>query len=557
MDSSKTATLAPRRFRMLASACATSLLLTGAGLASAHGTASGSETGPKNVLVFVADGLGHNQIAATNLYETGQSMWMLDTDTGTGETSYVEGDPVQTYETWGHAAMSTYDAEGSYNPEAAWSDFGYVRDGWTESAESATAMATGHKTSDDKVGLDADGNVVENVTERALSLGKAAGVVSSVPFSHATPAAFAVHAESRYDTHDIAASMIDSDLSVVMGAGHPYFDDDNEPVDTPDFEHIPESSFESLSSGATDWSYIEERDDFEALATSDDPPEHVFGIAQVFGTLQQARERTGEEEEPYEVPLNEGVPTLETMTEGALNVLGEDQNGLFLMVESGATDWAGHHNEIGRVIEEMQDFNRSVESAVDWVETESSWDETLIIIASDHETGYLSGPDSDPHWTPLEGAEGELPSVGWYNENFHTNMLVPMFAAGAGSQDLLDRATNTDPVRGAYLDNTDIGSVILDELWAEDAPVDAVADLRASLDAYVESGDVGGPLRSQLGNALQQAHHHAEGGREEQAAKAVERSIRHLEEPKPPDTLTAEANEDLHTQAVAILDMLR
>jgi alkaline phosphatase len=55
------------------------------------------------------------------------------------------------------------------------------------------------------------------------------------------------------------------------------------------------------------------------------------------------------------------------MTKAALNILGQDEDGIFLMVEGGAVDWAAHANATGRIIEEQIDFNKSVKSAVDWV----------------------------------------------------------------------------------------------------------------------------------------------------------------------------------------------
>lgn len=46
------------------------------------------------------------------------------------------------------------------------------------------------------------------------------------------------------------------------------------------------------------------------------------------------------------------------------------------------------------------------------MEENSSWDETLLIVTADHETGYLSGPSDEDHWKPLTGEAGELPRTG-------------------------------------------------------------------------------------------------------------------------------------------------
>ena len=47
-----------------------------------------------------------------------------------------------------------------------------------------------------------------------------------------------------------------------------------------------------------------------------------------------------------------------------------------------------------------------------------------------------------------------------FNGSDHTNALVPLFAAGPGSGTLVGRAKRQDPVRGAYLDNTDVGALL-------------------------------------------------------------------------------------------------
>ncbi len=90
------------------------------------------------------------------------------------------------------------------------------------------------------------------------------------------------------------------------------------------------------------------------------------------------------------------------MTKAALNVLDDDPNGFFIMIEGGAVDWAAHANQSGRLIEEMNDFNKSIEAVIRWIDTNSNWNETLVIITADHETGHLTGPGSGSDKTRLE-----------------------------------------------------------------------------------------------------------------------------------------------------------
>ena len=57
------------------------------------------------------------------------------------------------------------------------------------------------------------------------------------------------------------------------------------------------------------------------------------------------------------------------------------------------------------------------------------------------------------------------PTHEYYSGN-HTNMVVPFFFRGAGSADILDSVTGTDPVRGEYINNVTIANLTLDKWWA-------------------------------------------------------------------------------------------
>jgi len=411
---------------------------------------------PQNVIILISDGCSYNQIDAASYYQYGQP-------------------GVQVYERFPvHLGMSTYMSGGEYSPSLAWSNFDYLKSGATDSAAAATTMSTGSKTYEGAIGVGPDQTDLIHLIELFEKRGKATGVISSVQWSHATPAGFVAHNTSRQNYAEIAQEMIyDSAVDVIMGGGHPWYDADGMRQSTPNsYQYVGgeltwHDMVAGIAGGDADgdgdedpWVLIQTREEFQTLARGK-TPKRVVGVARVYQTLQQ--ERRGDQfADPYDVIQIPSVPTLEEMTRAALNVLDNDKDGFFLMIEGGAVDWAGHGNQSGRVIEEQIDFNRSVEAVVEWVQANSDWSETLVIVTGDHETGYLTGPDSDPDWNPLvnNGAD-VLPGMKWHSSS-HTNQLVPFYAIGRGARRFEKKADEIDPVRGPFIDNTEIAEVLFD-----------------------------------------------------------------------------------------------
>jgi alkaline phosphatase len=421
----------------------------------------------KNIIVMISDGWGFNHMQAMSYYEYGL-------------------DARQVYNRFPFQfAMSTWEVEKAadncppgYDPALAWSSFDYVRYPCaTDSASAATAMAAGVKTYNGYIGVDVDGNPVMNALELAEAKGKATGVITSVEWSHATPAAHVVHNISRNNYDAIAQAMVyTSAADVVMGGGHPWYDKDGLMKATPNtFKYVGgQATWDALVAGtaggdadgdgiADPWVLVQTRAEFQALMNGP-TPKRVLGTAQVYETLQQGRSGDAKAA-PYVVPETKTVPTLQEMTVAALNILDDDPDGLYLMIEGGAVDWASHSNQSGRMIEESIQFERAVEAVVDWVQKNSNWGETLLIITGDHETGYLWGPGSNPAWTPIvNNGAGNLPGMQW-NSPEHTNSLMLLSAKGDAARMFSRYADQYDPVRGWYLDNTELAQLVF---WAMD-----------------------------------------------------------------------------------------
>jgi alkaline phosphatase len=395
---------------------------------------------PQNIIFIIVDGGGFNHINALDYYQYGRK----------GDAPF-EKFPVT-------LAVTTYPAGGSYDPIKAAEDFNYVRTGSTDSAAAATALSTGVKTSNGELGIDVNGSRLENIIERCEKLGMSTGVVTTVPITDATPAGFVAHQQSRKGYEQIADEMINqSALEVLFGCGNPFFDDNDRKLDgRGSFKYIGSKKiWDSLiESSAGKWTLIQSKQEFLNLAQGQ-TPKRVLGVAQAATTLQE--KRSGKSVVPFDVPFNRNVPNLSEMTKAALNILDDDNDGFFIMIEAGAVDWASHDNNRARMIEEMVDFDNDMKTVVEWVEKKSSWQKTLVIVTADHECGYLTGPDKSRFVTG--NGKGRLPKM-QFNSKDHTNSLVFFYARGQGSKLFEQSAKNKDPLYGRCIDNTDIAKVI-------------------------------------------------------------------------------------------------
>jgi alkaline phosphatase len=286
----------------------------------------------------------------------------------------------------------------------------------TDSASAATALATGTKTASGNIawrpGDRPSGGLTTIAEEFRARRGGAIGVVTTVPFDHATPAAFVSHNTGRshyytgyrgYNGLGIADEiilMVKPD--VVIGGGHPLFE--NPGFDTQKGS-ISESLYQDLQSSA-DYVLAEKRagaDGARTLAEAADRAvaqgKKLFGL---FGgesgsfTLPVPEDRPGT---PRLARPSAEDPTLKDATLAALTVLGRNPKGFFLMVEQGDIDWANHDNDFRGMIATVADLDEAVRGAIAYVDRpgdDIDWTNTVLIVTADHATGGLRLNPSKP-----------------------------------------------------------------------------------------------------------------------------------------------------------------
>lgn len=330
-----------------------------------------------------------------------------------------------------------YDATlGGATPWDARADLGYLigrhrgqPHAVTDSAASATSLCTGRKTYNDAINIDPAGAPLEPIAVALQRQGFGVGVVTSVPVSHATPACAYAANVSRDDYQDIARDQLGEPsvsrrmplpgLDVVIGCGFGV-DAAEDAGQGRNFERgnkfVAASTLRRIDA-AEGGRYVVARRTTGlpgAAVLAEAAQDAIARNLRLFGFFGAAEghlpfSTANHDHAPVVVPegdrtKREGLaakyggpirysaadiaenPTLADMTRAALAVL-DARDRFWLMVEAGDVDWACHGNNIDNCIGAVQDGDAAFRAVVEWVEARDAWDDTAVIVTSDH--GHL------------------------------------------------------------------------------------------------------------------------------------------------------------------------
>jgi alkaline phosphatase len=235
----------------------------------------------------------------------------------------------------------------------------------TDSAASATALATGRKVRNGVISWCEEDGELPTVLEEARAAGKAVGLVTTTRLSHATPAAFSAHCESRNMEERIARQELYSGVDVLLGGGGRYFED---LIDT---------------AAVLGYTIVRTSDELRAL--------DMRRCDRVLGLFADSHMS-------YEIDRDgSGQPSLAEMTAAAIARLERDMDGFFLMVEGGRIDHACHDNDPATALRDLLAFDEAVGIALEHADRRRG---TLLLATADHETGGMGlssvwGEDGD------------------------------------------------------------------------------------------------------------------------------------------------------------------
>ncbi|PHS13742.1 MAG: alkaline phosphatase [Blastopirellula sp.] len=287
---------------------------------------------------------------------------------------------------------------------------------YTDSASSAASMMCGIKTYNNAINVDAEGTPIASIAHRAQAEGYAVGAVSSVPISHATPACAYAHNVHRNDYQDITRDLLGlpsifhaatplQGLDVLIGAGHGSIKE-KDSAQGENFVagniYLTDDDLKSVNV-ANGGNYIVAQrtegvsgsENLQAAAVkAAKQSKRLFGYYGVGSTkhlpfqtadggYDPTNGRSKKSEKYTEADLHEN-PTLAEMTQAALTVIGQNPKGSWLLVESGDVDWANHDNNLDNSIGAVNSGDAAVKVITDWVEKNSNWSESVLIVTADH-----------------------------------------------------------------------------------------------------------------------------------------------------------------------------
>lgn len=329
----------------------------------------------KNIILFVGDGMGVSTITAARILD-GQNKGLA------GEENLLS------FEHFPFTGLAK-----TYNVDAQTPD----------SAGTMTAIITGVKTDAGIIAIDetvergdcktVKDNELVSALELAEIAGRSTGFVTTTRVTHATPAAtYAKSPERNWEDisdmpaaalaagcEDIASQLVsfesrlkqrfpESDringMEVMMGGGRRHFLPESEGGDRTDKRNLIQAWQQQYPEGR----YIEDQTGFDTIDPAKTPQLlALFNPSHMQYEADRVNDRQGE-------------PSLSEMTAKAIEVLDNNPEGFFLLVEGGRIDHAHHAGNAFNALNDTIELSRAVETALNKVNT----DETLIMVTADH-----------------------------------------------------------------------------------------------------------------------------------------------------------------------------
>ncbi|WP_324007402.1 alkaline phosphatase [Aeromonas dhakensis] len=340
-------------------------LVSTALLAALGGAAQAQASDAKNVILFIGDGMGPTVLTATRLYKVGEE----------GNLEIMKLARSARIKTFSNDAQTTDSAPSM----AAYTTGVKMNNEVIAMSSDTKAVAPGKDVNGNK-GINNctsdNGKPVPTILELAKAAGKSVGAVTTTELTHATPAATYSHICHRDAAYAIAEQAVPGGagfntalgdgVDVLMGGGANHWTPYNSTSNKGGRADGRDLTAELTAQG---YHYVTTKDDLAGVNSG-----KVLGLFSAKSHLDYELDRVAKGAASTQ-------PSLSEMTAKAIDLLSQNSQGYFLMVEGGRIDHALHGTNAKRSLTDAVALDEAVKTALGKVDLK----DTLIVVTADHD----------------------------------------------------------------------------------------------------------------------------------------------------------------------------
>jgi alkaline phosphatase len=253
----------------------------------------------------------------------------------------------------------------------------------TDSAAASSSWGGGIRVNNGALNTNPDGSENTPIWKKFKATGKAAGCVTTVPITHATPAGFLISSKQRNDQPGIALKYLNEKYDVLLGGGTEFFSATKREDKADVYGQFKKAGYQVVQNRA---------DLLNQTSAANTPLLGVFHEDGLPYSLDRATDAS----------IQTAIPTLAEMTSTAIKRLSKHKEGFVLQVEAGKVDWAAHANDIGGLLYDQIAFDDALAVAMEFAESNK---DTLVIVTTDHgnaNPGLFSGSKANSNFDRIQ-----------------------------------------------------------------------------------------------------------------------------------------------------------
>ena len=332
--------------------------------AALGGLSQAQASDAKNVILFIGDGMGPSVLTATRLYKVGEE----------GDLEMMKLPRSARIKTFSHDAQTTDSA-----PSMAAYTTGVKMNNEVIAMSSDTQAVAPAKDINGNKGINNctgdNGTPVPTILELAKAAGKSVGAVTTTELTHATPAATYSHICHRDAAYAIAEQAVPGGagfnaalgdgVDVLMGGGANHWT----PYSASNKGGRADGRDLTAELSAQGYQYVTTQSDLAKIESG-----KVLGLFSAKSHLDYELDRVAK-------GAANTQPSLSEMTAKAIDLLSQNSQGYFLMVEGGRIDHALHATNAKRSLTDAVALDEAVKTALGKVDLA----DTLIVVTADHD----------------------------------------------------------------------------------------------------------------------------------------------------------------------------